>query len=79
MTASNSFSVTESSDSYSGDMPGVVDEHVDLAEPVVGRVDQTVELIPPPDVHLIGQRGAAGGRGDLLGGRLTRLVACGWR
>ena len=45
----------------------VVDQHVDLAEPVVGGVDQSVELIPPPDVHLVREGGPAGRRRDLLG------------
>ena len=52
----------------------VVDEHVDLAEAVVCRVDQPVELIPAPDVHLVRQRSAARRGGDLLRGGHARVV-----
>ena len=67
-TASNSFSLTLVSLSYSGDMPALLISVVDLAEPFVGRLDQSVELIPAAHVHLVRHRGAAGLGLDLLGG-----------
>ena len=51
--------------------PGVVDEHVDLAEAVVGGVDEAVELVPVADVAGDGQGLTARGRLHLLGHRLA--------
>ena len=44
------------------------------AEPLVGGVDETVELIPAADVHGVGQHGPAGGGGDLIGGGDAGIV-----
>src|SRR5439155_1300296 len=50
---------------------GVVDEDVDLAEAVVGRIDQPFELVPVADMAGNGQGLAAGRRLHLLGYRLA--------
>src|SRR5690606_26575315 len=51
---------------------GVVDQDVDPAERVVGRLDQRVDLVPPPDVTAVRQ-GPAAERLD-FGGHLPARV-----
>ena len=51
-----------------GGHPRVVDQHVELAESLIGGVDKSVEFRPPADVYGVGHSGATGFRLDLCGG-----------
>ncbi len=73
-TESNSFSVTEPSDSYSGDMPALLISTSTLPKRSYAASTNPSSSIPAPDVHLVRQRGAAGRGGDLLGGGHAGVV-----
>ena len=53
--------------------PGVVDEHVDAAELVVGRVDERVDLVPVADVAAVRER-APTEAPDLRRGLVARVL-----